>query len=118
MKQRILDLLNDEVYDICEDFTMEEVADLVNDIVTKIQKRVTPYSISLCGQITANLGKYQFDVSQRLKGTVSCSDTEEVETAVSKTAYFPYYYDSEDPDAGLKNLIEMINESWYHCVNG
>ncbi|UKK52693.1 hypothetical protein [Prevotella sp. E2-28] len=115
MKQRILDLLNDEVYDICDAFTAEEFAGAVISVLSGITEHSEKRPIVIGQVVTVQLGKYIFKVSNKHKGFVSCSDTENGCTGTSETMYFPYYYDSDDPDAGLKNLIEMMNEAFYAC---
>ena len=117
MKERILELLNDVVYEICDEFGNERVAELVIEIVDKINNHVTPRRISIGEPVDVEIGKFQFRVNNRHQGFVSCSDTEEGCTGLSETMYFPYYHDSDDPDAGLRNLIEMLNEAYYACVN-
>ena len=112
MKEKVLELLEDVCYDICDMFKPEEVANLVVDIVNKLDS---------CSHVDGKLGKYQFKVNNTIRGFVSCADTEYGSTAVSDTLYMPYFVehsDDEEEDAtkdGLRSLIEMINESWYHC---
>lgn len=116
MKERILELLNDVVYEICDEFGNERVAELVIEIVNGIGRHVTQRGISIGEPVDVEIDRFQFRVNNRHQGFVSCSDTEEGCTGLSETMYFPYYHDSDDPDAGLRNLIEMINEAYVSCI--
>ena len=110
IRERISELLNDECYEICEVFEPASVADAVETIISRLEHNLADLRthVAMC-----ELGRYTFKVNNRIGGFVSCSD--ENGTGVSETRYYPYYYD-EDVD-GLKNLIEMMNEAFYHCVN-
>lgn len=107
MREMILDLLNEEIYDICDEFEPTSVADAVETIVSRLERNLATMSRS----VTCELGRYQFKVNNTHGGFVSCSDTDYGFTGVSNTLYYPYY-DGED---GLKNLIEMMNEAFYSC---
>lgn len=109
MRERIIELLNDEIYDICDVFTPDEIAEELASVVDELNNGESTGEFSL--------GVYLFWVLNKQDGIVSCSNTEEGCTGVSRTLYFPFYEDDDDPDAGLKNLIEMVNEAWYACVN-
>jgi len=113
MKQRILDLLNDEIYDICDEFEQQSVAELVIALVGRLERNLA----TMGRVVSCELGKYIFKVCNKHGGFVSCSDTEEGMTGVSSTMYYPYYQDADDEDAGLKNLIEMVNEAFYTCTH-
>lgn len=110
IREKISELLNDECYDICEEFEPASVAVAVETIISELEQNLAELRTHVA---TCEFGRYTFKVSNRIGGFVSCSD--ENGTGVSETLYYPYYYD-EDGD-GLKNLIEMMNEAFYHCVN-
>jgi hypothetical protein len=113
MKEKIFELLENECYDICEAYEPELVCTLVKNIVGRIERRRN--EIGFGPVVATEFGKYIFKVNNSLNGFVSCSNTDTGHTGISNTLYYPYYED--DDNGGLKNLVEMINESWHLCEN-
>lgn len=114
LRERIEEILHDEWYDILDRVEVIDFVDAVESVVNGIGEHVSGFRIIIGSVVECTLGEYNFKVSNTYKGFVSCSDDNG--TGVSHTEYYPYYYDSDDPDAGLKNLIEMMNEAWYLCT--
>lgn len=98
------------MYDIYDMYEPALFAILVETIIKRIKS-----ARKIVGSgpvVTAQLGKHVFKVNNSLNGFVSCTNEDEGRTGVSRTMHYPYEDDSE---CGLKNLIEMINESWFAC---
>lgn len=112
----IKEVLSDDCYDIVYDLGEEKVAKVVKELIDKLsdQKKGT---ISIGKRVEVEIDNFQFVLCNKFKGFVSCSNIEEGNTSVSRTEYYPYYFDSDDRLAGLTSLIEMINEAYYSCVN-
>lgn len=117
MKEKILELLNDEIYDICDEFEPTSVADAVECILCRLKAKEVCNPACLGPVVTCELGSFTFKVSNKHRGFVSCSDNDNGCTGVSRTEYYPYYTDDDGSDDGLKNLIEMMNEAFYACIN-
>lgn len=113
MKEKVLELLENEWYDICDAYEPVSVALLVEELVLRIKSRESDECLG--SVVSAQLGSSVFKVNNSLNGFVSCSDVDEGCTGVSNTLYYPYY-EGEDND-GLKNLLEMVNEAWYAADN-
>ncbi len=113
MIEKVLEMLDDVVYDICEVYEKEDVAKMVATFANKLDRyhRHEEYK----------LGKHKFKVSNTIRGFVSCSNIEDGNTSVSNTLYIPFYCETNEEteevecEDGLRNLIEMINEAWYAC---
>lgn len=107
-----MELLNDDVYEICEEFEPQSVAAAVAMVIDRLTNR---RGLPINRTVDVELGKYQFRVNNRINGFVSCSDTDEGCTGISRTLFFPYY--EEDDDSGRINLIQMMNEAFVACSN-
>ena len=116
-REDLIEEIRDINPDMLDEFPEEEIADLVTDIAMKLGTRkgkVIDYPLTSCGGIK----NYQIKVSNTHGGFVSCSDEDTGDTGVSRTLYYPFFLDSEEGViAGLRSLVEMINEAWYHCNN-
>lgn len=119
MKEDLTEYINDECLDIMESISAEEFAGQV----IKIAQRITFFKkdrpqMSIHGVI-GNLDKgiiWNVKVNNVHGGWVSVSDDEN--TGVSNTMWYPFYSDDEDGwFAGLMSLASMINEAWYLCNN-
>lgn len=106
LHEMIRELLNDEVYDMMDDFS--------EDLVVKVVAQAV-MGLRIFNVFSFKLGDFRFKLSNYNK-SVSCSD--DSCTGVSRTQYKVYWEEDDDFNRdAVKNLIEMINESYYHCVN-
>lgn len=105
-----MEYITDEILDILDEFTEEEIADLCISIGKRLVHR------DFCLGHLIKYGRpnrdYMYKVNNQYKGFVSLSD--DCSTAVSRTEYYPFFSDDEDGYfAGLCSLADMINEAWY-----
>jgi hypothetical protein len=116
-REELIEAIRDINPDMLDKFPEEEIADLVTDIAMKLGTRkgkVIVYPLTSCGGVK----NYQIKVSNTLGGFVSCADEDTGDTGVSETLYYPFFVDDEEGViAGLRSLVEMINEAWYHANN-
>ena len=104
----ILDeIFEDEIYDMVDAIPQEHICDvLCKEEVSLNTRNVFQF----------RLGDYIFKVNNTHGGFVSCTD--ENGTGVSYTLYYAFPNDGEhEPKEMWKNLIDMMNEAWYACVN-
>lgn len=99
-----LDLIVDEV------MTAERLANIVMVLRNRLQVfgKVVDWSVKVNGK------EYAIRVNNSYKGFVSVTNEDGV-TGVSRTEYYPYFVDEEDPNdfPALLTLADMINEAWY-----
>lgn len=108
LRDDLIDFICDEPLDMLDEFTEEEIADCVLAIASRL---ILPAKV-----VEHEAKGYGFKVNNEYAGFVSCSNDEQ--TGVSRTQYFPFYKDEEDGYfAGLCSLASMINEAWYLCNN-
>ena len=106
----LIEYINDETFDMLNEFTDEEIADNVISIAKVLMVRDFTNGHIIKGRLD-----YLYKINNNHKGFVSVSN--DSETGVSRTEYFPFYADSDGYFAGLCNLASMINEAWYLCNN-
>lgn len=112
MRDDLIEYINDELLDMLDEFTEQEIADAVLAIASHLSLPAKEVSYSLSSD--GGIWDYQIKVSNTLRGFVSCSNDEC--TGVSRTLYYPFFKDDEDGYfAGLCSLVSMINEAWYLC---
>ena len=114
MKEDLVEYIVNEPFDMLEEFTDDEIANLCIRLAGEFLHgrtiKITP--------LFSNKSKrgYCLKVNNNHKGFVSLSNDES--TGVSNTEYYPFFSDEEDGYfAGLCSLASMINEAWYHCNN-
>lgn len=107
--QNVIDeIFEDDIYDICNKIPQGEVTKSLIRAASCFNKKQKTVSFVL--------GGYHFKISNRVGGFVSCSLNNF--TAVSDTLYMPYPNDGEHTTKErFKNLLEMMNEAYYNCVN-
>lgn len=107
--QEIFDeIFEDEIYDMCD--AIEQDA-----ICKKLRYAASQFSRG-SRTVLFVLGGYCFKIVNCVNGFVSCSNPDC--TGVSRTLYKPFPNDDDHDDKErFKNLIEMMNEAWYSCVN-
>ena len=84
-------------------------------IVWELRKRMDFYGTKIVRYFVIVKGKnYYIKLNNNYKGFVSVSTCDE--TGVSRTEYYPYKVEEDDPSdiPALANLAEMINEAWYN----
>ena len=107
----LVDYIYDENLDIMDVVPAEKFAPQVIAIAKKLLLKEQAY-----GAIEGDGCKWNVMVNNVTNGFVSVSNDEA--TGVSRTLYKPFYKDNDEGWlAGLKNLVDMINEAWYHCEN-
>ena len=114
MKEDLMEYINDEIFDMLNEFSEEEIADCVLAVASHLTlpANVVEHPLTSCGGIW----NYQIKVNNHLKGFVSVSCEETGCTGVSETMFYPFFKDDEDGYfAGLCSLADMINEAWYIC---
>ena len=110
LNEMISEFLNDEIYDMMDEFSDDDVVEAVGRAVRGMR---------IFGVFSLKLGGYRFKMSNYNK-SVSCS-TDDC-TGVSRTE-FKVYWEEEESDGstynpdGVKNVIEMMNEAYYHCIS-
>ncbi len=112
MRDDLIEYISDEILDIANELTEEEIADCVLAIASRLLllANVVEHEIKDYGYIVK--------VNNTHGGWVSVSDMNTGDTGVSNTMYFPFYKDDEDGYfAGLCSLASMLNEAWYLCNN-
>lgn len=115
IRSDLVEYINDEIFDMLDEFKGDEIADCVLAIVSRLMlpAKVVEQSLACC-----DIWHYQIKVNNNLKGWVSVSCEETGTTGVSHTEYYPFFNDEEDGYfAGLCSLASMINEAWYLCNN-
>ncbi len=117
-KENVLEVLENECYDILNDYEPEKVADLVMEFQKQIHDHVTGNMsrLVLGKKYVAKLDQFEFELLNVRKGYVKCTDEEE-NIGISRTLFFPLYSSSDDSLDGLTNFVEMINEAYYYCKN-
>ena len=104
----ILDeIFEDEIYDIIDAIPQEIICEKLTELNEGISlNRVKDFMIE----------DFAFRVNNHMGGFVSC--TNENGTGISNTLYYAFPMDGEhDTKEMFKNLIDMMNEAWYACVN-
>ncbi len=104
----ILDeIFEDEIYDMVDAIPQEIICEELTELNEGIGlNRVKDFMIE----------DFAFRVNNTHGGFVSC--TNENGTGVSYTLYYAFPNDGEhEPKEMWKNLIDMMNEAWYACVN-
>lgn len=119
LRNDLIEFINDEPLDILDEFTAEEIADLVVSIARRLLFR------DFCNGHFIKYGRpnrdYLYSVNNKEKGFLSLSD--ECSTAVSRTEYKVFFKEDEIEDenfgwlVGLTNIAQMLNEAWYHLNN-
>ena len=111
MKEDLIEYISDEILDIANELTEEEIADCVLAIASHLllPAKVVEHEIKDYGYIVK--------INNTHGGWVSVSDMNTGDTGVSNTEYFPFFKDDDGYFAGLCSLASMINEAWYHCNN-
>jgi hypothetical protein len=111
MKDDLIEYISDEILDIANELTEEEIADCVLAIASRLLllANVVEHEIKDYGYIVK--------VNNTHGGWVSVSDMNTGDTGVSNTMYYPFFKDDDGYFAGLCSLASMINEAWYHCNN-
>ena len=107
--QTAIEVLENDAYDIQEKFSNEAIALTVADIEKKLH-----YNSS---GTTSEIGEFSIKArSTRTASFVSVSH-EDYGTGVSRS--LASLVDSKRPASKdeIQNLIEMLNEAWYHCNN-
>lgn len=118
LKERIKDILNDDndIYDMYAAFSDDEIVEIVSSLIEEKNRRSFEGGKIITGvEATITYGDYDFTICNKRGGWVQCYDTVMNKYGTSTTMFIPYYYDPSDPDDGLRNLIEMVNEAWYRC---
>ena len=109
LKEVICEILQDDIYDICDEIKQDAIISSVTTIALNFSLRGRTTDVFM-------LGGYQFKVINRVGGTVSCSRNSY--TTVSNTLYKPFPNDGDHSTKECcKNLIEMINEAWFAWNN-
>lgn len=101
--------LENESYDLQDSFKNEAIALAVADLEAKLH--------SNANNATVQMGDFIIKArSTRTASFVSVSH-EDCGTGVSRS--LASLVDGKRPatDDEIKNLVEMVNEAWYHCVN-
>jgi hypothetical protein len=112
MRDDLIEYISDEILDIANELTEEEIADCVLAIASRLllPAKVVEHEIKDYGYIVK--------INNTHGGWVSVSDMNTGDTGVSRTEFYPFYKDDEDGYfAGLCSLASMINEAWYLCNN-
>lgn len=111
LKGRLVEDINDVPFDMLDEFHDTQIANTCMDLAEILEKK----SVASVPLLSKKGVMYRVKVINKLKGCVSVSNDEE--TGVSHTEYYPYYTDDEEqPWDGVFNLAEMINEAWYALV--
>ena len=107
-QQVLNEIFEDEIYDMCDDISQDAICKVVTCAADQFGRGARTVLFTLSG--------YFFKVVNCRKGFVSCSNNES--TGVSHTLYKPFPNDGEhEQKECFKNLIDMMNEAWYHCNN-
>lgn len=112
LKEDLVEYINDEPFDMLDEFEADVIADLVISIAERLMHR------DFCSGhlIKRPRVDYLYKVNNKMNGFVSISDDDC--TGVSRTEYKPFFHDDEDGYfSGLCSLASMINEAWYLCNN-
>ena len=113
LKKDLIEYIDDEYFDILDEFKSEDIADCVISIAKQLENKQKVVDTKLIKFSDRGNTDYYIRVNNNYKGCVSVSN--DWETAVSRTEYYPYYTD--DPEdgrfTGLCSLASMINEAWY-----
>jgi hypothetical protein len=115
MRDDLIEYINDEIFDMLDEFPEEEIADCVLAIASRmiLPAKVVEHPLTSCGGIK----NYQIKVNNCYHGFVSVSDEDTGDTGVSRTEFYPFFKDDDGYFAGLCSLASMINEAWYICNN-
>lgn len=107
--QSVIDeIFEDEIYDMCDEISQDGISKKVHYAAAQIGRGSRTVMFSL--------GGYLFKIVNCVGGFVSCSNPDS--TGVSNTLYKPFPNDADHDDRErFKNLIGMMNEAWYLCVN-
>ena len=113
-REDLIEVIRDINPDMLDEFTEDEIADCVLEIATKLgtfsKGKVVEHKLIKFSD--RGNKDYQIKVNNTICGFVSVSD--DSSTGVSSTQYYPFFTDDEDGYlAGLRSLVEMINEAWY-----
>lgn len=102
------EILEDEIYDM-----MEKIGH--DTLCAKLRYAAAQFSRGARTVMFAMNG-YLFKIINCVGGSVSCSTPDC--TGVSKTLYKPFPNDEDHDDKErFTNLVSMMNEAWYACVN-
>lgn len=102
-----VELLNNEAYDIQEDYSNEEIAEVTKDIIAKLNTGSDVVQAELYGNlIKVRNGKHGSFVSFSTGEYTGLSESKASIRDLTK------YADADE----IKNLIEMINEAYYQAV--
>lgn len=115
-REDLIEEIRDLNPDMLDEFTEDEIADCVLAIAMKLGTkfgRVIDYTLIKFSD--RGNKDYQIKVSNTKGGFVSVSD--DCNTGVSRTLYYPFYITHGEAICGLSSLVEMINEAWYLCKN-
>ena len=109
MQEILNEIFEDEIYDMCDEIPQESICKKVSYAASQFGRGARTVMFSISG--------YLFKIVNCQKGFVSCSNPDE--TGLSNTCYKPFPNDGDhDMKECCKNLIEMMNESWYLCRTG
>lgn len=104
----LTEIFEDEIYDICDEIKQDAIIKSVTSMALYFAKNGKTMMF--------NLGGYQFKVSNKVGGFVSCSN--DYETSVSRTMYLPFPNDGDhDLKECCKNLLDMMNEAYFSLVS-
>ena len=115
MKDDLVNYIEDEIFDMLEEFPSEEIADCVLAVASHLllPAKIVEEPLTSCG----GLHNYQIKVNNSYKGWVSVSCEETGNTGVSNTMYYPFFADVDGWLIGLFSLAQMINDAWFTCNN-
>lgn len=102
------EIFEDEIYDMTDEISQDMLCKKLRYTAAQISRGSRVVMFNICG--------YMFKVNNAVGGFVSCSNTDC--TGVSRTLYkaFPNDADHSDKER-FENLVSMMNEAWYACVN-
>lgn len=111
MMQDLVTSINDEPFDMLDEFDAEDIANEVISIAKRLIRR------DFCnGHIIKGRIDYIYHVNNKVGGWVSLSNDDS--TGVSRTLYLPFNKDDKEClFTSLFSLAQMINEAWYLCNN-
>ena len=115
-REDLIEEIRDINPDMLDEFTEDEIADCVLEVATKLGTRKGRVVEHLLVKFSDRGNKdYRIKVNNSNGGFVSVSD--DCNTGVSRTLYYPFYVEKGEALCGLASLVEMINEAWYLCNN-
>lgn len=115
------EVLDDEVYDVCDVYSREDIEDMMQDIYRKFVHCFSYFGLDHCNIESklrhvrnARAMKYSIKICNSAAGS-SVSVSSYTSTGVSRSLYFAFDVKSDDLYEQVKNLMDMINEAWYAC---